>query len=187
MPKFTRRDFLLVAGAAGAAVVAARFGLGWLLNSGKLTVLLTPETPMPSSPVLVFASGYAAANQPAIHAFMLDEASGTLTPHGSLAGILNPSFIITHPNGRWLYAVSETSQASDGSPGSVCALSFEREPYAMRLLNRQPSGGDWPCNVQLDRTGHWLFVANYGTGSASVYPLQPDGSQIGRASCRERV
>jgi len=176
MRKFTRRDFLFVAGAAGAAVVAARFGLGWLLNSGKLTVLPTPETPMPSSRVLVFASGYAAANQPAIHAFMLDEASGTLTPYGSFAGILNPSFSIVHPNGRWLYAVSETSQANDGTPGGVYALSFEREPFAMRLLNRQPSGGDWPCYLQFDRTGHWLFVANYGTGSASVFPLQADGS-----------
>jgi 6-phosphogluconolactonase len=61
-------------------------------------------------------------------------------------------------------------------PGSVFALSFTREPFAMRLLNRQLSEGDWPCYLQLDRTGHWLFVANYGTGSASVFPLQADGS-----------
>ena len=176
MPKFTRRDFLFIAGAAGVAVVVARFGLGRLLNSRKLTVLPNQETPMPSSPVLVFASAYAAANQPAIHAFMLDEASGILTPHGSFAGILNPSFIIVHPNGRWLYAVSETSQASDGVSGGVCALSFEQEPFAMRLLNRYPSGGDWPCYLRLDRTGRWLFVANYGTGSASVFPIQTDGS-----------
>ena len=131
---------------------------------------------MPSSRVLVFASGYAAANHHAIQAFIFDEARGTLTPHGSFAGILNPSFIIVHPNGRWLYAVSETSQATDGSSGGVCAMSFEREPFAMRLLNRQPSGGDSPCNLQLDRTGHWLFVSNYGTGSASVFPLEEDGS-----------
>ena len=131
---------------------------------------------MPSSHVLVFASAYAAANQPAIQAFMFDEASGKLTPHGSFTGILNPSFTIVHPNGRWLYAVSETSQVSDGMPGGVCALSFERESFAMRLLNRQPSGGDWPCYLQLDRIGRWLFVANYGTGSVSVFPLQTDGS-----------
>jgi 6-phosphogluconolactonase len=176
MPKFTRRDFLFAAGAAGAAVAAARLGLGWFLDSRKHDLLSTQETRMPSSPVIVFASGYAAANKPAIQAFMFDQAQGTLTPHGSFAGILNPSFIIIHPNGRWLYAVSETSQSTDDSPGGVCALSFESEPFAMRLLNRQPSGGDWPCYVQLDRTGHWLFVANYGTGSASVFPLEEDGS-----------
>ena len=176
MPKFNRRTFLFAAGATGATVVAARFGIGWLANSGKLAVLLTPEIPMTSLPALVFASGYAAVNQPAIHAFKFDETSGTLTLHGSYAGILNPSFNIVHPNGRWLYTVSETSQATDGTPGGVCALSFEREPFAMRLLNRQPSGGDWPCHLQLDRTGHWLFVANYGSGSASVFPLQADGS-----------
>jgi 6-phosphogluconolactonase len=176
MPKLTRRNFLFVAGAAGTAVVAVGYGLGSLLKSGKLTILSTQEIPMPSSPVLIFASGYAAATQTGIHAFMFDEASGTLTPYGSFAGILNPSFTIIHPNGRWLYAVSETSQASDGTPGGVAALSFEREPFAMSLLNHQPSGGDWPCHLQFDRTDRWLFVANYGSGSISVYPLQADGS-----------
>jgi 6-phosphogluconolactonase len=176
MPSFSRRDFLLVAGAAGVAVVAARFGLDWFSNNRTPAVLPTSETPMPSkSPSLVFASGYAAADQAGIHAFMFDETNGALTPHGSFAGILNPSFIIVHPNGRWLYAVSESS-ANDGVPGGVCALSFEREPFALKLLNRQPSGGDWPCHLQLDATGRWLFVANYGTGSASVYPIQKDGS-----------
>jgi 6-phosphogluconolactonase len=30
--------------------------------------------------------------------------------------------------------------------------------------------------LQLDATGNWLIVTNYGTGSAGIYPLQPDGS-----------
>ena len=107
---------------------------------------------------------------------MFDETRGTLTPHGSFAGILNPSFIVIHPNGQWLYAVSETGQASDGIPGGVCALSFERESFSMRLLNQQPSGGDWPCHLRLDATGKWLIATNYGSGNAAIYPLQPDGS-----------
>ena len=175
MPPFTRRDFLIVAGTAGAAVVAARLGLGWWLKNQTPASLPTLETSMPSLS-LVFASGYAKTNQSGIHAFLFDETSGALTSQGSFASILNPSFNVVHPNGRWLYAVSETGQASDGMSGGVCALGFEREPFAMRLLNRQPSGGDWPCHLQLDRTGGWLFVANYGTGNASVFPLQADGS-----------
>jgi 6-phosphogluconolactonase len=177
MPSLSRRDFLIVGGAAGAVVMVARFGLGRLLNRRQLSSNLPTETLMPASKSsLVFASGYAAVDQAGIHAFMLSEPDGKLTPHGSFAGILNPSFCIIHPNGRWMYAVSETSQANDNLPGGVCALSFERDPFAMRLLNQRPSGGDWPCHLQLDRTGQWLFVANYGTGSASVFPIHEDGS-----------
>ena len=186
MPPLSRRDFLIVAGAAFAGLIATRFGLGRLLYAGnspilvgirKPTSLPTSENPMPSnSSLLVFASGYASADQAGIHAYLFDEARGALMPHGTFAGILNPSFICIHPNGRWLYAVSETGQSSDGISGGVCALTFEREPFTLRLLNRQPSGGDWPCHLQLDRTGRWLFVANYGTGSASAYPIQMDGS-----------
>ena len=69
MPAFTRRDFLIVTGAAGAAVLFARFGADRFLKSPSSAPLPTLETPMPSSSSLVFASGYAAANQPGIQAF----------------------------------------------------------------------------------------------------------------------
>lgn len=132
---------------------------------------------------LVLAGSYAADDQPGIYAFELDEDSGVLTPRGQLAGIKNPSFIVAHPNGRWLYAVSETGQGSDGVAGGVWALSFERQPWQATLRNTQPSGGDWPCHLQLDATSQWLFVSNYGTGNASVYPILADGT-LGAATAQ---
>jgi 6-phosphogluconolactonase len=130
---------------------------------------------MPSSS-LIFASGYAPANQPGIQTFIFNETNGALDAHGSFAGILNPSFILVHPNGQWLYAVSETGQGSDGIAGSVCALSFQREPFSVRLLNQQTTRGDWPCHLRLDGTNQWLVATNYGTGNAAIYPIQDDGS-----------
>lgn len=125
---------------------------------------------------LILVGSYAEADQPGIYAFELGEDKGTLTSQGQFAGIKNPSFITAHPNGRWLYAVSETGQGSDGVVGGVCALSFERQPWQMSLLNTQSSEGDWPCHLQIDATGHWLFVANYGTGTAGVFPIQKNGA-----------
>jgi 6-phosphogluconolactonase len=125
---------------------------------------------------LVWFSGYATAEQPGIHAYLFDENSGDLSALSSFTGIHNPSYIALQPNGRWLYAVSETSQAADGAPGRVCALSFEREPFEIKLLNHQPSGGDWPCHVCIDASGRWVFTANYGSGSASLFPIRADGS-----------
>jgi 6-phosphogluconolactonase len=125
---------------------------------------------------LTFVGSYAASDQPGIQAFVFDEMTGALTACGSFMGVVNPSFLVVHPNGRWLYAVSETSERNDGAPGGVSAFRFEREPWAIQALNHQPSGGDWPCHLQLDATGQWLFVSNYGTGSAEVLPIRDDGS-----------
>ena len=125
---------------------------------------------------LLLAGSYATAGQPGIHAFWFDTASGVLKPHGTVAGILNPSFLIGHPNGRWLYTVSETGAAADGVPGSVWALRFEREPWAASVLNAQSTRGDWPCHLTLDPSGRWLVTTNYGSGNVAVFPIQMDGS-----------
>jgi len=62
------------------------------------------------SQIELYAGGYAPADQPGIHACTFDDATGELTMHFSFSGIANPSYVLVHPNGRWLYAVSETSQ-----------------------------------------------------------------------------
>src|SRR5574341_55244 len=123
-----------------------------------------------------FASGYVTAEQPGIHSFLFDEATGELTASGSFTGINAPSFIVVHPDRKHLYAVSETGKYSHGALGEVWAFHFGREPFNIQPLNHRTTSGDWPCHLQLDATGNWLLVTNYGTGNAGIYPLQPDGS-----------
>lgn len=123
-----------------------------------------------SNQQLVFIGSYTTANQPGIYTFNFDDATGALVPLGAYTGIANPSFVVVHPNGLWLYAVGENA------PGTVHALKFERETGTLAPLNEQPSGGDAPCHLLIDGTGKWLFVANYSSGSASVFPIQTDGS-----------
>jgi 6-phosphogluconolactonase len=123
----------------------------------------------------IVVGSYAAADAPGIYGFEYDPGSGALTPRGSFAGIINPSFVIMHPNRRYLYAVSETN-AGDGAPGAVWALALQREPWALHPLNNQPSGGDAPCHLALDRAGRWLLVSNYSSGSVGVLPVAGDGS-----------
>jgi 6-phosphogluconolactonase len=123
-----------------------------------------------------FASGYASAEQPGIQSFLFDEATGTITAHGAFTGITAPSFLVVHPNQRCLYAVSETGRDSHGKVGEVCAFRFEREPFSIQPINHQSTSGDWPCHLQFDHSGKWLVAANYGTGNAAIYSLQPDGS-----------
>ncbi len=83
----------------------------------------------------------------------------------------NPSFMEIHPSGRFLYAVSEA-----GGPGRVAAFAIDANSADLTSLNQQPSGGNGPCHLSLDHAGRNVLVANYGSGSASVIPIRPNGS-----------
>jgi 6-phosphogluconolactonase len=125
---------------------------------------------------LVLVGSYADADQPGIHALRFDEATGALAPCGAYAGIANPSFLVAHPSGRWVYAVSELSQPWNGAPGSVWALRLERDPWSLQPINQQPSGGDAPCHLRIDASGKWLLASNYSSGSVAVLPILADGA-----------
>jgi 6-phosphogluconolactonase len=106
-----------------------------------------------------------------IYRSVLDLETGELSDPVLAAEARNPSFLEMHPNGRYLYAVSES-----GGAGSVSACAIEAASKELRLLNQRPSGGAGPCHVSIDRAGKNVLVANYGGGSASVIPIRPDGS-----------
>lgn len=125
---------------------------------------------------LVLASGYAAPEQPGIQVLRFDESKGELQECGSYTGVNAPSFLVVHSNQKWMYAVSETGVSSHGEPGAVWAFQIQQEPFLLKPLNHQTSGGDWPCHLQFDRTGNWLITTNYGSGNAALYPIHSNGS-----------
>lgn len=131
---------------------------------------------MTTAPRVFYAGGYAAAEQPGLQRFAFDPATGEPAARGAFAGIANPSFLVLHPTGPWLYAVSETAQEPDGVPGAVWAVRLTGEGEGFAAINQQPSGGDWPCHLVLDPSGRWLLVSNYGSGSVGVLPIGADGA-----------
>jgi 6-phosphogluconolactonase len=111
-----------------------------------------------------------------IYCYKLDLASGKLTSVGVTEGIKNPSFVAIHPSGKFLYAVSEVSDA-DGKPGgAVTAFSLDPKTGELKKLNQQSSEGAGPCYVATDKTGKVALVANYGSGSIASLPIKDDGS-----------
>src|SRR5258708_34521119 len=116
---------------------------------------------------LLYVSGYAAADTPGIHAFTFDAPSASLTARWSFSGIVNPSFIVVHPNGRWLHAASEKSQQQDGVSGAVWSLALPDAMGEPQTLSPQMSVGDWPCHLALDAPGRWLLVSNSASHSVA--------------------
>ena len=88
-----------------------------------------------------------------------------------------PSYLALHPRLPMLYACNE----QEGSAAAVSEFHADRWSGSLALETQQPTGGDSPCFVSMDRTGRLLFTANYGGGSLSTFPLTTDGGLRPRA------
>jgi 6-phosphogluconolactonase len=105
-----------------------------------------------------------------VYAFRYDASSGKLTPIGVAAETQDPSWVAVHPNGKFLYAVNEA-----GKNSMVSAFSLDPHSGKLTLLNQLPALGEDPCYLSFDRTGKYVFVANYTSGNVVVFPIGSDG------------
>jgi len=96
-----------------------------------------------------------------------------------------PSFLALHPNGKYLYAVNELAKFNGEESGAVSAFSIDRKSGKLKLLNQVSSRGAGPCHISLDKTGKYVFVANYDSGTVAVFPVQSDG-QLGKYTGYEK-
>jgi 6-phosphogluconolactonase len=134
---------------------------------GIVTVLLAGSTVKsfahPDRAELV----YVGSGRQNIYAFWLDPASGALTSIGAVGQVNAPSFLTVSPQHTFLYAISEGS-----TPATSLVSGFELSETTGQLLflNAQATGGSGPCYVAMDPKGLDLLVANYGSGSVSVFP-----------------
>lgn len=121
---------------------------------------------------------YAPANENSLFVYKFNDATGEAQKVSEVSNTENPSFFCLSADHRFLYAVSETH---GGEGGHVTAYHFDKKTGQLKKLNEVLSKGDDPCYIHLDKTGRWLFVANYSSGSLAVFPVEKNG-EVGKAS-----
>ena len=121
-------------------------------------------------PYFVYFGTYTRGMSKGVEVARFDASTGKLSKPETAVETPNPSFVAIHPNRKFLYAAGEQTQ------GIVSAFKIDPASGKLTLLNTAPSRGDGPCHVNVDRTGKFLLMANYGSGSAAVYALKDDGS-----------
>lgn len=112
------------------------------------------------------------ASTDGIYIYSLDTNNGKLSKISTNNSIFNPTYLTISPNGKFLYACTE-SQTKNA--GSVSSYEFDAEKGTLNFLNSQKSGGENPVYLTVSKSGKWLVNANYTEGSISVYPLSEDG------------
>ncbi len=108
-----------------------------------------------------------------IYVYILDTISGNLSKVTSLKGVLNPSYLTLSPNGKFLFACTESKTVN---AGSVSSFEFNPINKTLTYINNQSSGGENPVYLTVHKNGKWLINANFTEGSLSVYPISVEGN-----------
>ncbi|MES1255299.1 MAG: lactonase family protein [Acidobacteriota bacterium] len=136
----------------------------------------SPRAAHRGSRYFMYVGTYTQGAAKGIYGYRVDTSTGATTSIGLVAETPNPSFLVVHPNGRFLYAANEhDGEDAVGKHYTVSAFAIDRKTGALTLLNKVSSQGEGPCYVSMDGAGRTLLVANYRSGSVAVLPVGADG------------
>jgi 6-phosphogluconolactonase len=135
-------------------------------------ILRSTENPPANQKYFLYVGTYTAkTDSKGINLFEFSSDTGKITAKGIAAETPDPSWVVIHPNGRFLYAANESGKAS-----TISAYAIDAKTGGLTFLNKLPALGEDPCYLSFDRTGKYLFVANYTSGTIAVFPILSDGN-----------
>ena len=135
----------------------------WILL-GALHAMLSAQ-PSDSAYELIVGS-YTREGNPGIEVYSVRPPDHDRTPVQTIA-IPNSSFLAMTADRTHLYSVGEEG----GGKSTVSALRRD-EKGMLTVLNTVPAGGDGSCHIVYREASATVYVANYGSGSLSVFNTQ---------------
>ncbi len=156
-----RRRFL-----RGAAATAAFLASGprmWGANGPESVMLVGTQT---------------GSGSKGIYAYRWDPRAGSLRLMGLAAESPMPTYLVLSRDKRYLFAANETDTFAGQKSGGVSSFRVEAGGK-LAAISSEVAEGTGTTNVGLGQGNRVLLCANYGGGSASSFPVSPDG-RIGR-------
>jgi 6-phosphogluconolactonase len=121
----------------------------------------------------LFIGTYTNTTSKGIYIYDFNSATGEAKLIWNTDSVTNPSYLTISKDQKYVYAVNETNGAN---PGRVTAYSFDKKNVKLNLINTTASGGDGPCYISTTNDNKWLAVANYSSGTATMFPVNADGA-----------
>jgi 6-phosphogluconolactonase len=137
----------------------------------NILLLVLPAMSYAQTDYYLLIGTYTKGKSEGIYVYKLNSKTGDVT-FVSKAAASNPSYLAITPDEKFVYAVNEGGD----DKGSVSAFSFDKASGTLKYIDKQPSGGDHPCYVAVNKTGKWVAVANYTGGSFSTLPIMANGT-----------
>jgi len=137
--------------------------------TGLLLGLAMASTPAVAADMFVYFGSHSSGPGIGFSLARFDTATGVLTEPEFLLEAKEPAFFVLSADLRFLYT------CNSGTPGGVSAYAIDQPTGGLTLINRVLSGGGDASYVSLDKTGRYIFVANYDGGNIAAYALRPDG------------
>jgi 6-phosphogluconolactonase len=156
-------------------------GVLFLILVAFLTTVATAQAAPVQRSYIVYVGTYTGPASKGIYAFRFDPGSSKSTPIELAAESVNPSFLAVDSSQHYLYAVNEVGDFKGEKSGAISAFAIDHKTGKLTLLNQVSSRGEGPCHVALDKSGKYVLVANYDSGTVAAFPVLSDG-RLGEAA-----
>lgn len=124
---------------------------------------------------LAYLGTYTDHGSRGIYAVKLDGETGTLSPPKLVAALRSPEFLALHPNGRYLYSLTQDSRDGGRATAALFACMLDPKSGALQALNDQYVQGAPLTHLAVDATGRMLVAASYNGGYVVSFALKGDG------------
>lgn len=126
------------------------------------------------SKIFLFVGSYTEGEErEGIYVYELDVTDGSLKEVEREGNLINPSFLTISPNGKYLYACTDTRLESHGS---VSAFKIDSLTGKITFLNKQTAGGRNPVHVVVDKNSEYVVNSSYTDAGISIFKCAADGS-----------
>lgn len=98
--------------------------------------------------------------------------------------VRNPSFLCIEEDWHKIYAVNELKEYQGKFGGGITQISYE-EDGGMVVETSFPTGGTDPCHVIAAPDKSFLSVANFASGSVTIFPLDDKGNICGEGQLHQ--
>lgn len=132
----------------------------------------------PEKQYLLYVGTYTNGGSEGIYCYRYNPENGDVVLKHVTPNKENPSFLAVHPNGKYLYAVSEVDDYQRMDSGSVTAY-FISDNGKLEKISQEATQANHPCHVAVSPDGKTVVASNYTSGSISIYDVLGNGG-LGR-------
>jgi 6-phosphogluconolactonase len=128
------------------------------------------------SDTLKFYVGSSGQQEYSIFLCELRPETGEFARLDSFSGAQGASYLAPSPDFNHLYAINQALSNTESRHSTVSSFDVDAVDLGLSVKTSQSSEGSGICHIHCSKDGKYIFAANYGSGHATVLPV--NGGEI---------